>query len=217
VSFLYIIPFSEFATLVISPIYALRSLTHVSDTLPLSVAKALFHPSISSALRLQEERAMRPGRGSHNHWYLSAAYSLVCIKLDPLRSEVFRREAADRVAKLLYKILSLQDSTDEYLANEVSYSLRLLDNLPILSPYISPFTPYLLVLFSIHERNLTSIQVVLGDEALPTSNLNPNDNAGQVSNTFPFRLDSLDFSNTSEWMLDDFWHFNDFPAVPFNG
>jgi hypothetical protein len=99
----------------------LHSLNQLPDTLPLSVAKSLFHPSLSSALRIQEERAMRPGRGSHNHWYLSAAYSLVGIKLDPLHSEVFRREAADRVAKLLYKILSLQDSTDEYLANEVSY------------------------------------------------------------------------------------------------
>jgi hypothetical protein len=36
------------------------------------------------------------------------------------------------------------------------------------------------------------------------------------SDGLPLRLD-LDFNNTSEWMLDDFWHFNDFLAVPFNG
>jgi hypothetical protein len=75
---------------------------------------------MTKALRLQEERAMRPGRGSHKHWYLSAAYSLVSIQLDPPRVDVFKREAVDRVARLLYKILSLQDPSDEYLANEVS-------------------------------------------------------------------------------------------------
>lgn len=78
---------------------------------------------MEKALRLQEERAMRPGRGSHMHWYLSAAYSLVSIKRDPVRVHVFRRQAVDRVAKLLYKILHLQDPSDEYLANEVSTAL----------------------------------------------------------------------------------------------
>ena len=75
---------------------------------------------MTKALRLQEERAMRPGRGSHKHWYLSAAYSLVSIQLDPHRVDICKREAVDRVARLLYKILSLQDPSDEYLANEVS-------------------------------------------------------------------------------------------------
>ena len=75
---------------------------------------------MEKALRLQEERAMRPGRGSHQHWYISAAYSFVSIQLDPTRVEIFRHQAVDRVARLLYKVLSMQDPNDEYLASEVS-------------------------------------------------------------------------------------------------
>ena len=76
---------------------------------------------MNQALRLQEERAMRPGRGSHQYWYVDSACSLVGIKFEPSRTDALRRQAVDRVSRLLYRILSLQDDPSEnYLASEVS-------------------------------------------------------------------------------------------------
>jgi hypothetical protein len=65
------------------------------------------------------------------------------------------------------------------------------------------------------------LQVVLGEDDTPASaRINAGSIIGEASampsDGFPLRLD-IDFNNTSEWMLDDFWHFNDFPYVPFNG
>ncbi len=151
---------------------------------------------------------MRPGRGSHQHWYISAAYGLVSIKLDPPRIDVFKRQAVDRVGRLLYKILSLQDPNDEYLADEVSHLF-----------HAPPF--HLAVKFE--ENKLTKLQVMLGNDSTPaTARVNVASNAGigeasaLPSDAFSLRLDGVDFGNTSEWMLDDFWHFNDFSAAPFD-
>jgi hypothetical protein len=61
---------------------------------------------------------MRPGRGSRYFWYVSAAVSLVNMHCEPAQA---KKQAIDRVAKLLYKTLSLQDEPDaETLATEVS-------------------------------------------------------------------------------------------------
>jgi len=51
---------------------------------------------------------------------------------------------------------------------------------------------------------------------------NLGDASALASDAFPntgLRLDAsgMDFENTSDWILDDFWHFNDFPTLPFNG
>ncbi|KAF2715072.1 hypothetical protein K504DRAFT_445979 [Pleomassaria siparia CBS 279.74] len=157
-----------------------------SDNLIYRVAKSVFGDTMEKALRLHEERALRPGRGSHQHWYISAAYGFVSVKLDPPRIEVFKRQAVDRVARLLYKILSLQEPSAEYLANDV-----VLANSSTAA--------------EVGTNSATNIDEssALPPEAFPNIGL---------------RLDAggMDFGNTSEWMLDDFWDFNDLPVVPFN-
>jgi hypothetical protein len=85
------------------------------------MAKQIFDECHEKSLRLQEERAMRPGRGTEYFWYVSAAISLVGIQFQPAQTDLLKRQAVDRIAKLLYKVLSLQDDpTEETLANEVS-------------------------------------------------------------------------------------------------
>jgi hypothetical protein len=84
------------------------------------LAKLFFDDSMEHALLLQEERAMRPGRGSEYFWYVSAAVSLVGTQYKPSEAEDLTRQAVDRVAKLLYRVLSLQDDpSEESLATEV--------------------------------------------------------------------------------------------------
>lgn len=65
-------------------------------------------------------------------------------------------------------------------------------------------------------------KVILGNDftaAEARSAVNTSAASAIPSNAFPnpgLRLDSFDFGNTSEWMLDDFWFFNDFPPLDFS-
>ncbi|KAF2823880.1 hypothetical protein CC86DRAFT_395896 [Ophiobolus disseminans] len=91
-----------------------------SDTVMIRLAKLFFDDSVKQALILQEERAMRPGRGSEFFWYVSAAVSLTETQFRPSQADELTRQAVDRVSKLLYKILSLHDDpSEETLATEV--------------------------------------------------------------------------------------------------
>lgn len=84
------------------------------------LAKGTFEDTSQKALRLQEIRPMQPGRGSEYLWYVSAAVSLVGLQIDPSKTETLKRQAVDRVSKLLYRVLSLHDEPDEWtLASEV--------------------------------------------------------------------------------------------------
>jgi hypothetical protein len=163
------------------------------------VARSLFDDAIEKAMRLQEVRSLRPGRGNKQLWYVSAACSLVRMKFEPDRAETLKHQAGDRVSKILYKILSLQDDpSEDYLANEVSCSLTC-------------------VLKMLMHR-----QVMLGNESFPTEamatangGLAPSASGDGFTNT-GLRLDGFDFANTSEWVLDDFWFFNDLaPPIEF--
>lgn len=93
------------------------------------MAKDIFDNSQAKSLRLQEERAMRPGRGSEFFWYISAAVSLVQMQFNAAaKAESIKEQAAERVARLFYKVLSLHDEpTEETLATEVSV-VRYLDH-----------------------------------------------------------------------------------------
>jgi hypothetical protein len=92
----------------------------VVDSVMMQVAKTIFDDTLHKALRLQETRAMQPGRGSEYFWYVSAAISLIGVQFDPSKSETLNRQAVDRVSKLLYKVLSLHDEPNEWtLASEV--------------------------------------------------------------------------------------------------
>ncbi|KAJ4302986.1 hypothetical protein N0V90_001877 [Kalmusia sp. IMI 367209] len=94
-------------------------LMQTPDSFVTRIAKPVFHATFAKALRLLEERSMRPGRGNHHYWYISAAISLVTIQYEPENTRVLERQASDRVCKLLYQILSLQDEDGEVLAQEV--------------------------------------------------------------------------------------------------
>ncbi|PSN59846.1 hypothetical protein BS50DRAFT_220054 [Corynespora cassiicola Philippines] len=152
-----------------------------SDALVKRVAKTVFDSTMNQALRLQEERAMRPGRGSHQYWYVDSACSLVGIKFEPSRTDALRRQAVDRVSRLLYRILSLQDDPSEnYLASEVMLSEDF------------------------------SLSADSGVDAAQSSIVDPESfsNANAA-----LSLDGLDFAESSEWVLDDFWFFGDLPTL----
>lgn len=84
------------------------------------VAKSTFEDIKEKALRLLEERSLRPGRGNHQYWVLSAAVSLVSIQFDAQKAEALERTAVDRVCKLLYMTLALQDDNcEEALVQDV--------------------------------------------------------------------------------------------------
>jgi hypothetical protein len=70
---------------------------------------------------------------------MSAAFSLVGTLFNPSQSELYKRQAVDRVAKMLYTFLSLYDDpTEETLADEVSCILNT-TNSPMLT---GPDPPY---------------------------------------------------------------------------
>lgn len=90
------------------------------------MSKELFDNSQAKSLRLQEERAMRPGRGSEYYWYISAAVSLVQMQFTSSKADSIKDQAAERVAKLFHKVLSLHDDpTEETLATEVRHHRNL--------------------------------------------------------------------------------------------
>ena len=85
------------------------------------VARTVFEETMEKAFRLLEQRSLRPGRGNHQYWYLSAACSLAAIQFEPERAQALEKQATDRVCKLLYKMLSLQvDDGEVNVVQEVS-------------------------------------------------------------------------------------------------
>ncbi|KAF1851013.1 uncharacterized protein K460DRAFT_270862 [Cucurbitaria berberidis CBS 394.84] len=154
-----------------------------NHTVIAQVAKLTFNQCLHQALRLQEERAMRPGRGSQQHWYLSAAMGLVGLQFDPSQSEAMKLQAIDRVSRLLYKTLSLLDDPDEQsLASEVY-----LDDTSATGMLVDA-------------SSSTTAEPLLAEGFT---------NAG-------LRFDAFDLGSTSEWMLDDFWFFNDVSSLGFD-
>ena len=164
------------------------------------VAKATFDRCLHKALRLQEERAMRPGRGSEQHWHLSAAVGLVGQQFDPSQSETVKLQLIDRISRLLYKMLALQEGPDKQsLASEVSRFLGCKSAAKLTKRQVF-----------IEESSSTTIPVN-GISNTTTEPLSAEGftNAG-------LRLDAFDLGSTSEWMMDDFWFFNDVPPLGFN-
>jgi len=75
--------------------------------------KPNFESTLDKALKLLEERCLRPGRGNHHYWVISAAISLVLIQFEPQKTLMLEKQATERVCKLLYRQLSLQDEESE--------------------------------------------------------------------------------------------------------
>jgi hypothetical protein len=81
------------------------------------------------ALVIQEKRVIQPGSGGEFYWFVSAATSLVGQQVDPARSDEMKRQAVDRVSKILYTMLALTDQPCEWsLASEVSMLMGLRDH-----------------------------------------------------------------------------------------
>lgn len=78
---------------------------------------------MEKAFCLQEQRALRPGRGIHQYWFVSGAYSLSQVRRDPSQAIKIKEHALDRVSAVYYKILALQENPGEYyLVDEVGIS-----------------------------------------------------------------------------------------------
>ncbi|KAJ4353791.1 uncharacterized protein N0V89_005521 [Didymosphaeria variabile] len=98
---------------------------HSSSPFITRIARPVSEATATASLRLLEERSMRPGRGNHHYWYLSAAISLVSIRFAEAdgkgeeEKEGLSREAGDRVCALLYRVLALQDEQGEGMPSEV--------------------------------------------------------------------------------------------------
>lgn len=79
------------------------------------LARTVVDATAGPALRLLEERSMRPGRGSHHYWYLSAAVGLVSLRYASAEGasdgekERLRVLAGERVCALLYRVLALKE------------------------------------------------------------------------------------------------------------
>lgn len=125
--------------------------------------------------------------------------ALVGLQFDPSQTETMKNQAIGRVSRLLYKMLSLQeDPGEQFLASEVSCPLG--------------------------RRNagIDAKQVLLEDISATPTHVNATSNtAAEPPSAEAFahaglRLDAFDIGDTSEWMLDDFWFFNDVPALDFN-
>ncbi|CAI6333785.1 unnamed protein product [Periconia digitata] len=81
------------------------------DSMMTALVRSMFAQTMDIALRVVEERCLRPGRGNHKFWFLSAACSLAAMQWeeDPARREALEKSACERVCKVLYKILALRD------------------------------------------------------------------------------------------------------------
>lgn len=65
---------------------------------------------------------MRPGRGFHQFWFVSAAWSLVRTRLNPDLAQVLKQRAPDKLSKLYYKVLAaLEDLPDSHSLEKVYY------------------------------------------------------------------------------------------------
>ncbi|RYO57647.1 hypothetical protein AA0116_g7495 [Alternaria tenuissima] len=91
----------------------------VNDTMVAQAAKSTLDSCAQLALRLQEERVMLAGRGGQQHWVLSAAVGLASVQFEPSHSDAVKLQAIDRVSRLLYRMLSRKDISEEPPANEV--------------------------------------------------------------------------------------------------
>lgn len=90
-----------------------------SETFITRIARPIFESTRANALKLLEERSMRPGRGNHHYWYLSGAVSLVSIQYAPEQRLNLEEEAGGRVCNLLYRMLALQDDEGDEQPAEV--------------------------------------------------------------------------------------------------
>lgn len=87
----------------------LSELSIISSSLLLPSISATFPLTLDRAFALLSERALRPGRGFHQFWYVSAAACLVQIKLAPERAAFLKNQALERVTRLYHKVLAFRE------------------------------------------------------------------------------------------------------------
>jgi hypothetical protein len=73
-----------------------------------------FSSILGIAFKLLEEKFMRQGRGYDHFWWVSAACSIVQVKLEPELAEEIKLQTTERVAELYRKKLAHME-TDSIL------------------------------------------------------------------------------------------------------
>ncbi|KAF1953148.1 hypothetical protein CC80DRAFT_150507 [Byssothecium circinans] len=172
------------------------------DTLITPLSKQIFTTTIPPSFLLLEERSMRPGRGTHQYWFLSAACSLVSIQFEPAtRTKALERQACDRVCKLLYRVLSLQDEVVEgsgvcevVLGAGVGKHGGCVDGGSVG-----------------HEGGMGRM-----DAAAASSYALPHDAFMDTTSVQLPQLDPFHADMDSAWLLNDSWFMDDFPVVEGN-
>ncbi|KAF2680180.1 hypothetical protein K458DRAFT_445398 [Lentithecium fluviatile CBS 122367] len=158
-----------------------------SDNLIIRIIRAIFERTMDKAYRVLEQRALRPGRGNHQYFYVSAAHSLAGTLFEPERAQALEKQATDRVCKLYYKILSLQDEPLEDMAQEI-----ILGDGSLSAPALFQKTP----------ETIDTVSFQLGNTLVDQPPLLP--------------LDGFGDNAASGWMLDDFWFMDDLLAPDSN-
>lgn len=92
-----------------APSYIVK-LTPVTEDFFFSGAMTSLPSILDIAFKILEEKAMRRGQGLHDYWYLSAARSLVEMKMYPERAASFKLLATERVATLYQRFLGMGSS-----------------------------------------------------------------------------------------------------------
>lgn len=160
------------------------------------VAKVTVQNALHKALRLHEERATRLGCSTKPYWYLSAALSLVNIQYDTSQSATLKSHAIDRVSRLYYKMLSLQEEPNaQNSAREVRLFLARNSTEALMRKQVVLVDP----------PDLSKLGEI---STTPMESL-----SAQTFSDAGLQLDVFDFGSTSEWMLDDFWFLNNAPPT----
>lgn len=76
-----------------------------------------FSSILGIAFKLLEEKFMRQGRGYDHFWWVSAACSIVQVKLEPELAEGIKLQTTERVAELYRKKLAHME-TDSAILQE---------------------------------------------------------------------------------------------------
>lgn len=90
-----------------------------------------FSSMVNTALKILEENGLRIGDGLHDYWFVSAARSLVEMRLSPERAATFKLQATERVATLYKRIL---DSSEKETIPQKPPGLLPGTSLPPLGP-----------------------------------------------------------------------------------
>jgi hypothetical protein len=83
-----------------------------------------FSSILGIAFKLLEEKFMRQGRGYDHFWWVSAACSIVQVKLEPELAEEIKLQTTERVAELYRKKLAHMEAESAVLQEGHTYPVE---------------------------------------------------------------------------------------------